>query len=99
MNAVSIHGRGHQGRTALGRVPAVLVVLLANCVFACRGTGQEMSNGEATAQQPNSSLYWVERVTALREVPLPDEWYDLAIADSGKRIDEMLWLIDRRADL
>ena len=68
-------------------------------VVACGTTDQAMTNSEAAAQQPDQSLYWIERVTALEEVALPDEWYQVSIADTGKRIDEMFRLIDRRTDL
>jgi hypothetical protein len=68
-------------------------------IGACGTTDQAMTHSEASAQQPDPSLYWIERVTALEEVALPDEWYEVSIGDTGRRIDEMFRLIDRRADL
>lgn len=79
-------------------LPTIVLLTLVG-VAACGTTDQAMTSSEASAQQPDQSVYWIERVTALGEVALPDEWYEVSIADTGKRIDEMFRRIDRRTDL
>jgi hypothetical protein len=98
MDSVPTGSLIRRGPIAAGMSLPVIGLLMATGVFACRG-GQQMTNAEASAQERDVSLSWVDKVMALKEVRLPDEWYQVSGADTGKRIDGMLRLIDSRKDL
>lgn len=84
-------------------VPALILLALilspTRRILSAGNASDDMTNPGALGQDADISIRWAERVNALKEVPLPDDWYQMTAGDSGRRIDEMVRRIERRDDL